>query len=145
MVSHTKGEGFGRPLAEFALTGKPIIASGWSGQVDFLDRTEAIPIGGTLDKIHPSSVVKDVLVPESSWFTPNDADVSRAFKQTFKHYKDSLVGGKKQRRRILDNFTFEHMQNRLDEILTKSIPEFPKQINLTLPKLNLPKLEKIDG
>ena len=27
MVSLTKGEGFGRPLLEFSLTGKPIIAS----------------------------------------------------------------------------------------------------------------------
>ena len=37
MVSATKGEGFGRPLLEFALTGKPVIASGWSGHTDFLD------------------------------------------------------------------------------------------------------------
>ena len=36
MVSHTKGEGFGRPLLEFSLTNKPIICSGWSGQMDFL-------------------------------------------------------------------------------------------------------------
>jgi hypothetical protein len=28
-VSATKGEGFGRPLLEFALTGKPTIATGW--------------------------------------------------------------------------------------------------------------------
>ena len=37
MVSLTKGEGFGRPLLEFSLTNKPVIASGWSGQMDFLN------------------------------------------------------------------------------------------------------------
>ena len=37
MVSLTKGEGYGRPLAEFGLSKKPIIASGWSGHIDFLD------------------------------------------------------------------------------------------------------------
>ena len=31
MVSFTKGEGYGRPLAEFGLSKKPIIASAWSG------------------------------------------------------------------------------------------------------------------
>jgi hypothetical protein len=31
MISLTKGEGFGRPLLEFSLVNKPIIASGWSG------------------------------------------------------------------------------------------------------------------
>ena len=36
MISFAKGEGYGRPMAEFTLTGKPIIASGWSGQLDFL-------------------------------------------------------------------------------------------------------------
>jgi hypothetical protein len=36
------------------------------------------------------------------------------------------------------------MKDTLDEILTKYLPEFPKQIELKLPKLNLPKLEKID-
>ena len=38
MISFTKGEGYGRPLLEFSLTGKPIIASGWSGQTDFLNK-----------------------------------------------------------------------------------------------------------
>ena len=35
MISFTKGEGYGRPLAEFATTGKPIIVSHWSGFKDF--------------------------------------------------------------------------------------------------------------
>jgi hypothetical protein len=37
MISLTKGEGFGRPLLEFTLTKKPLITSGWSGQMDFLN------------------------------------------------------------------------------------------------------------
>ena len=56
-ISFTKGEGFGRPLLEFAATGKPVIASGWSGQIDFLKQrrfyslrrnvTKGTPISGT--------------------------------------------------------------------------------------------------
>ena len=145
MVSHTKGEGYGRPLAEFAAVGKPIIASGWSGQTDFLHREESILIGGQLEKLHPSSVQKDILLAESMWFTPSDVDVNKAYKQTYKHYKDCIAGARKQKKRILDGFTFEKMQQILDEILDKNIPEFPKEIKLTLPKLDLPKLEKIDG
>ncbi|MFN9899011.1 MAG: glycosyltransferase, partial [bacterium] len=34
-VSLTKGEGFGRPLLEASISGKPVIASGWSGHMDF--------------------------------------------------------------------------------------------------------------
>jgi len=140
MVSHTKGEGYGRPLAEFAVTGKPIIASGWSGHTDFLDKDLSILLGGTIDRVHPSSVLKDMIITEASWFTPSDPDTSKAYKKTFKHYKDCIPGARKQRRVILDNFTYEDMCKRVDNILENNIPDFPKQIQLTLPKLDLPKL-----
>ena len=145
MVSHTKGEGFGRPLLEFSTTGKPIIASGWSGQVDFLDKELTLLIGGSLQNVHPSAAVKDMILTEAQWFTPSDADVSKAYKKTYKQYKEVVKLAKKQRRHTLDNFTFDDMTDKLQSILDNNIPELPKQIELTLPKLELPKLEKIDG
>ena len=36
MLNFTKGEGFGRPLLEFSLTGKPVIVSNWSGHLILL-------------------------------------------------------------------------------------------------------------
>ena len=42
LVSLTKGEGFGRPLLEFSLTGKPVIATNFSGHVDFLHKIDRI-------------------------------------------------------------------------------------------------------
>ena len=35
LVSLTHGEGFGRPLLEASMTGLTVIASAWSGQLDF--------------------------------------------------------------------------------------------------------------
>jgi hypothetical protein len=37
------------------------------------------------------------------------------------------------------------MVEKLDEILSSNLPEFPKQVKLELPKLQLPKLQKING
>jgi hypothetical protein len=40
------------------------------------------------------------------------------------------------------------MKDQISEILTKNIPEFPKQVELKLPqlkKIELPKLQKING
>ena len=145
MVSHTKGEGFGRPLLEFSLTGKPIIASGWSGQLDFLDVKYNILLGGKLDKVHKSSVQKDMILEEAEWFTPDDAEVGKAYKEIFKHYKQFTTNAKKQRRISYTEFSFEKMQELLGKLIEDNIPEFPEQVNITLPKLDLPKLEKIDG
>jgi len=65
MITATHGEGFGRPLLEFSLIGKPIIASDWSGHLDFLNKKYTTLIPGQLKNIHPSVGMKDLLLPES--------------------------------------------------------------------------------
>ena len=145
MVSHTKGEGFGRPLLEFSLIGKPIIASGWSGHVDFLHREYSLLVGGKLENVHPSAAAKDVILTEAQWFTPDDANVSQTYRTTFKHYKKCLPNAREQKKHSQANFSYEKMRELLGTILENNLPEFPSEIKLTLPKLELPKLEKIDG
>ena len=143
MVSFTKGEGFGRPLLEFSLTGKPIISSGWSGQVDFLDRNNSILIGGNLTNVHKSAAVKDMILEQSQWFTPDDSQVGHAFTQLYKKYKDYVIPAKRLKNINKEKFSFEAMQKLLDRYLSQYVPEFPKQVELNLPKLNLPKLQKV--
>lgn len=144
MISLTKGEGFGRPLLEFSLVNKPIIASAWSGQVDFLDKELSILVGGELKPLHKSSIQNEVLVEGSSWFFPYDNHAMAAMKEVQKNYDKYRVNAKKLGYKNRTNFSFEKMKEALDEILTNYVPIFPKQIELMLPKLNLPKLEKID-
>ena len=142
MVSFTKGEGYGRPLAEFASIGKPIICSGWSGQVDFLSREHTLLIGGELKEVHKSAVQKDMILKDAKWFFPNDADVAKAYKETWKHYKRYLPLAKQQSRMIKEAFSYEKMVEVIDTIFEEKLPKKPEQVSLTLPKLNLPKLEK---
>ena len=54
-VSFTKGEGYGRPLAEAAITGKPVITTNWSGHIDFIRPEYNVLIGGELKNVHESS------------------------------------------------------------------------------------------
>jgi len=144
MISLTKGEGFGRPLLEFSLVNKPIIASAWSGQVDFLDKDLSILVGGELKPLHKSSVQDEVLVEGSSWFFPYDNHAMAAMKEVQKNYDKYRINAKKLGYKNRNNFSYDKMKEALDEILTNHVPVFPKQIELMLPKLNLPKLEKID-
>lgn len=145
MLSFTKGEGFGRPLLEFSLVKKPMIVSGWSGQTDFLDKNLTYMIGGELKKVHKSAVQKDIILEDSSWFYPNEQEVAQAMKSIHKQYKDALVNAKKQGYKNSQEFTLDKMKDLLGKILKENLPEFPKQIDLTLPKLELPKLTKING
>ena len=145
MVSFTKGEGFGRPLLEFSLTGKPIIASGWSGQLDFLDNKRALLIGGQLENVHKSAAVKDMILEQSQWFKPDDMHVARAWTDMFKKYKDFIIPAKQLKNSNKVEFSFDKMVEELKSYDEKYVPSFAVQVDLNIPKLDLPKLQKIDG
>lgn len=145
MVNLTKGEGFGRPLLEFSLINKPIIASGWSGQTDFLEKEFCYLVEGTLTNVHPSAAVEKMLLKEAQWFTPNDSDAANALRGIHTNYKKYAELAKRQGFKSRSKFSWEKMTERLDEILSSNLPEFPKQIELKLPTLQLPKLKKLNG
>jgi glycosyltransferase involved in cell wall biosynthesis len=147
MVSFTKGEGFGRPLLEFTQTKKPVIAPNWSGQTDFLNSEFASLIPGTLNNIHPSAQVQDMLIEGSQWFTVDYGFAGGLLRDYFENYKRYQDNGKRLAHYCKTNFSFEKMQEKLDTILTVNVPEFPKQVQLKLPqlkKIELPKLKKVE-
>ena len=145
MINFTKGEGFGRPLLEFSLTGKPIISTNWSGQIDFLNPEFTTLIGGELKPIHPSAQVKDMLIENSKWFSPTHSQIGGSLKDMFENYKNYTDGGKRQAYYSKTNFSFNKMKELLGDLLEQNVPEISKQVQLELPTLQLPKLEKIDG
>jgi len=149
-VSFTKGEGFGRPLLEAAITGKPTIVSNWSGHCDFMSPDYNILIGGELKNIHESAA-NNMLLKEAQWFNINYELAGRAMKDVYKHYKKYLEKSRKQTQYIKDNFTFDKMANLLKDYLDKAIPDIPVQTQLKLPKLKkigdengTPELPKLD-
>ena len=149
MVSHTRGEGFGRPLLEFSLVNKPIICSGWSGQLDFLQNDFTLLLQGTLTNVHPSAQQKDMILAESQWFQPNPQEIFKSYKEIFENYKSWLEKAKRQGYYSRTYFAFENMKAKIDDILSKNI-NLPDQVALNLPKLKkkspkieLPKLKKI--
>jgi glycosyltransferase involved in cell wall biosynthesis len=147
MVSLTKGEGFGRPLLEFTLCKKPLLTTGWSGHMDFLNPEFTTLIGGQLANVHPSAA-NQFLLQEGKWFSPDHGQIGHFLKDMFENYKKYEVGGKRQAHYSKTNFSWELMKEKVDEILDKNIPEFPKEAKLKLPtmkKIELPKLQKING
>ena len=136
-VSFTKGEGFGRPLLEAAITGKPVIVSNWSGHVDFIHPDYNALIGGELKNVHESAA-NQFLLKDSQWFSINTEIASRAMKDVFKHYKKYWESSRKQTQYLKDNWSFNKMVEKLDTLLPK-IKAAPK-----LQKLKLPKLKKVN-
>jgi glycosyltransferase involved in cell wall biosynthesis len=153
MVSFTKGEGFGRPLLEFTATGKPVIASGWSGHVDFL-KDYSILLPGDLTDIHDSAADK-FLLKGSKWFTVNYQYASAVLKDMSENYKKHLVKSKQQMRYTNSEFTLDNMADRFVAFVDEGLKKSPQEVSLKLPKLKkvgtaetptlkLPKLKKVE-
>jgi glycosyltransferase involved in cell wall biosynthesis len=141
MVNLTKGEGFGRPLLEFSLVKKPILTTRWSGHMDFLNPEFTAMIEGTLDKVHPSAA-NQWLIQESQWFSPDHGQIGLYLKDIFENYKKYQDNASRQAFISKSKFSFDEMKNKISSILNESLPEFPEEVKLTLPKL--PKLKKLN-
>lgn len=146
-ISFTKGEGFGRPLLEASMSEKPIIASGWSGQLDFLNPKDAILLPGELRQIEGGAVWDNILIPQSSWFNVDEKFASRALMIVFRDYDRFLPGAKKLAKENAEKFNYEVTKNKFEELLKKYVPENvltpPKLIKLNMPSLKLPTLKKV--
>jgi glycosyltransferase involved in cell wall biosynthesis len=147
MISLTKGEGFGRPLLEFTLTKKPLITTGWSGHMDFLNPEFTNLINGSLENVHPSAA-NQWLLKESQWFNPDFGQVGFYLKDIFENYKNYTEKAKRQAFKSKNEFSWDKMKEKTDNLFTQYIPEFPKEIQLKLPtlkKIELPKLQKAES
>lgn len=137
MVFLTKGEGFGRPLLEFSLCKKPIITSAWSGHLDFLHPEYNSLVKGELTNVHVSAAVDKMILTESKWFSYDEKDASDKMKSVFEKYSKHEELAKRQAHYSKTNFSYEKMK----EELSKIFEEFPKPMEIKLPKLKkiLPK------
>jgi len=142
MVSLTKGEGYGRPLLEFSLTKKPVIASDWSGHTDFLSKEFSTLLKGELKNVHSSAVVENMILGESLWFTPDHGAIGHYLKDVYENYSKYQNNANRQAYRSKAEFSYSKMCLDLKTLLDQKLPEFPKEIKLELPKLKKIELPK---
>ena len=156
MTSITHGEGFGRPLLEATMCGLPVIASAWSGQMDFLDSEKSILIGGKLTDVPESVVWEDIIVKNSQWFNVNETQFYKALNYCFENYKEVHSKALELMKINREKFTLNKMTEKLDGIVNNYLKNVPQQVGISLPKLksskpknsepakvSLPKLKKI--
>ena len=143
-VSFTKGEGYGRPLLEASISQKPVIATNWSGHIDFLDKEMSTLLPGEVKQLHPSAVVPNMLLADSGWFTVDYKKASEVLLDVYNNYKNYVEGAKRQAYRSRTEFSLDKMEEKLLSIIEEKVP---KQVTLKLPqlkKIELPKLKKVE-
>jgi len=133
MIMFTKGEGYGRPLAEFTSTGKPIIVSKWSGHTDFLPEENTVYLEGELKEVHKSAANK-FLLEQAKWFTVDYSKAAGKIYDVFKNYKKHLKSSEGLKTNINKNFNLSKQTEVLKGILDKYV-KVQQKVELKLPEI----------
>lgn len=140
-------EGWGRCVTEFlSATSKPVIAPSFGGMLSYIKPEFTLSVGGSLQPVHKSAA-NQFLLETSQIFYPDIKQLSAAMLQVINNYKEIEEKAKRQAHYVRTNFSTENLTEGLDAILKAYVPEFPKTVQIKLPKLsamNLPKLNKVD-
>tara|TARA_B100001250_G_scaffold409692_1_gene434565 strand:+ start:1367 stop:2725 length:1359 start_codon:yes stop_codon:yes gene_type:complete len=143
MLSLTHGEGYGRPLQEATMVGLPVIASGWSGQMDFLSETHSLLVGGKLQEVPKSAHWKDIIIPQSQWFYVDEQQASKMMNYVFENCEEMSSKALELMKINRDKFTLKKMSEKLNNIVREYTKDIPQQVGLQLPKLK--KVDKKDS
>lgn len=132
-VSLTHGEGFGRPLLEATLSGKPLLTTGWSGHLDFLPPELSNLLPGSLGNIPPSAC-NEWLIKEGQWFNANYSVAAQKLEDIYNNYINYITNAEKLRIQNSSKFNLEEAGKVLIEVLNKHLPKFERKVEITLPK-----------
>ena len=77
LIALTRGEGFGLPILEAAASGLPIVATGWSGHLDYLKLGKFINIYYQLDEVHKSRIDGNIFIKGARWANASEEDFKK--------------------------------------------------------------------
>jgi len=118
-VTTTYGEGFGLTMFEAAYSGLPVIATAWSGQLDFLvdenGKNKFYPISFDMRQVPEDSVWQGVITADSMWAVPREHSAKKMMREVYENYENRiLVDG------ITERFASEKMHAEFVQIFDEA-------------------------
>lgn len=115
-----RGEGWGIPMIEATLSGKPIIATKAGGVTEYLDDNAGIWIKPKYRKITGDRTNPQWYTEDQKWADVDVNDLRREMRWAYKHRDEMKEKAANAQRYVLDNFNYEtvgiKMRQRLESI-----------------------------
>lgn len=118
-VSLPHGEGWGLTMFEAGLAGKPVIATGAGGNMEFMTAENSYPISTTETFVAGMSEFNPWYLGNQRWFQPNLIEASEAMRKVYSDREEAKRKGQLLRQNIIDNFDWEVVSKKMIERLNE--------------------------
>jgi len=123
-VTSTHGEGFGMPIYEATLAGLPVIATDWSGHLDFLsidDKKMFAKVDYELRQIDQQHVWPGVMENGVGWAYPSQNSLKSRMREVYKDYGRFKSWANKLNEHNKNKFTKQKIYDKFIDIINGEI------------------------
>jgi glycosyltransferase involved in cell wall biosynthesis len=114
LVSLTRGEGFGLPILEAAASDLPVIATDWSGYLDFMNLGKFIKVNRDIKEIHPSRVDSNIFMKDARWAFPDEQDFKEKVLKFYKKNEKPRAWAQELGETIREQYSFQSIASMYD-------------------------------
>lgn len=105
-VLPSRGEGYGRPYMEAMSCGLPVIATRWSGQLEFMNDENGVLVD--LDGVREAPANVDMeYYAEHRWAEPSVDDLRQKMRRVITHREEALALGRRARETMVRGFDWD--------------------------------------
>tara|TARA_R100000030_G_scaffold40373_2_gene30365 strand:- start:2177 stop:3364 length:1188 start_codon:yes stop_codon:yes gene_type:complete len=116
-ASATRGEGYGLPLIEAAVAGVPIVATNWSGHLEFLQKENFGTVDYNLVTIQKSKIDGRIFKEGFKWADPLETSFKREVRKVYDNYGSAKDRAKLMKKHVQFNYNSDVIKSKYDEFL----------------------------
>ena len=117
LASPTRGEGYGLPLIDAAVSGIPVVATNWSGHLEFLESDLFYPVMYDLKAINKTKVDNRIFYEGVRWAEPRKESFIRQIKSVYNDYETAKNKASTLSNKIKNDFNKKEIKIKYDKIL----------------------------